>query len=119
MSEGLGRFKANVHLNGNKYKNVSFTVLYDLLTDAILGQDFMAQHKNVKIHFGGEIPTLHLRALQAIKTSIPIKLFEHFKENTQPVATKPRRYSQANTEFISFEVKRLLTDDLIKPSSSP
>ena len=45
LSEGLGRFKANVHLNGNKYKNVSFKVLNDLLTVAILGQDFMARQK--------------------------------------------------------------------------
>ena len=78
----------------------------------------MAQHKNVKIHFGGEIPTLHLGALQAIKTSTPVKLFEHLRENTQPIATKPRRYSQANTEFISSEVKRLFNNDLIEPSSS-
>ena len=89
------------------------------MTDAILGQDFMARHKNVKIHFGGEIPTLHLGPLQAIKTSTPVKLFEHLRENTQPVATKPRRYSQADTEFISSEVKRLLNDDLIEPNSSP
>ena len=79
----------------------------------------MARHKNVNIHFGGEIPTLHLGALQAIKTSTPVKLFEHLRENTQPVATKPRRYSQADTEFISSEVNRLLNDDLIEPSSSP
>ena len=35
------------------------------------------------------------------------------------MATKPRRYSQADTEFISSKVKRLLNDDLIEPSSSP
>ena len=103
----------------NKYKNVSFTVLNNLLTDAILGQDFMTRHKNVKIHFGGETPTLQLGALQAIKTSSPVKLFEHLRENTQSVATKSRRHSQADTEFISSEVKRLLSDDLIEPSSSP
>ena len=110
MSKGLG--------NGNKYKNVSFTVL-NHLTDTILEQDFMTRHKNVKIHFGGEIPTLHLGALQAIKTSTPIKLLEHLRENTQLVATKPRRYSQTDTEFISSQVKRLLNDDFIEPSSSP
>ena len=119
MSKGLSRCKADIHLNGNEYKNVSFTVHDNLLIDAILGQDFMARHKNVTIHFGGEIPTLHLGALQAIKTSTPVKLFKHLRENKQPVATKPRRYSQADTEFISSEVKRLLNDDLIEPSSSP
>ena len=101
MSKGLGRCKADVHLNVNEYKNVSFTVLDDLLIDAILGQDFMARHKNVKIQFGGQIPTLHLGALQAIKTSTFVKLFKRLRENTQPVAIRPRRYSQADTEFIS------------------
>ena len=119
MSKGLGRCKADVHLNDNKYENVSLTVLDNLLTDAILGQDFMARHKNVNIHFGGEIPTLPFGTLQAMKTSIPVNLFEHLRENTQPVATKFRRYSQADTEFISSKVKRLLNDDLIEPSSSP
>ena len=73
----------------------------------------------MKIHFREEIPTLHLGALQANKTSTPVKLFEHVRENTHPVATKPKRYSQFDTEFISSEVKRLLRDDLIEPSSSP
>ena len=59
MSKGLGRYKADVHLNGNKYKNVFLTVLDDLLTDAILRQDCMARHKNAKTHFDRKIPTLH------------------------------------------------------------
>ena len=98
---------------------MSFTVLHDLLTNAILRQDLMARHKNVKIHFGGEIPNLHLGALQAIKTSTPVELLKHLRENTQPVVTKPRWYSQADTQFISSEVKRLFNDNLIEPSSSP
>ena len=79
MSKGLRKCKADVHLNGNKYKNVSFTVLDDLLTDAILGQAFIARHKNIKVYFGGKIPTSHLGALQAIKNFTPVKLFEHLR----------------------------------------
>ena len=84
-----------------------------------LGKISWPDIKNVKIHFGGEIPTLHLGALQAIKTSTPVKLFKNLRESTQPVATKPRRCSQADTEFISSEVKKLLNDYLIEPSSFP
>ena len=72
MSKCLNRCKADVHLNGNRYKNVSFTVLDNLFTDAILGQGFMARRKNMKIYFGGEISTMHLEALQAIRTSSPL-----------------------------------------------
>ena len=65
------------------------------------------------------VPRMHQGALQAIKTSTPVKLIEHRRENTQPIATKPRRYSQADTEFISSEVRKLFNNDLIEPNSSP
>ena len=104
-------------------KNIFDTTINRLLRGitsiCIAFVDFRARHKNVKIYFGGEIPTLHLGALEAIKTSTRVKLFEHLSENTQPVATKPRRYCQADTEFISFEVKRLLNNELIEPINSP
>ena len=62
---------------------------------------------------------MHLGVLQAIKTSTPVKLFEHLRENTLLIARQPKRYYQADTEFISSKVKRLLNDDLIEPRSSP
>ena len=56
-SKGLGKCTAEVKLNGQIYNQVSFTVLEDLLTDVILGQDFMNKHQNVNIHLGGPLPT--------------------------------------------------------------
>ena len=80
----------------------------------------MARHKIVKIFSQHtDFAPLHLGALPAIKTSTHVKLFKHLRENTKPIAPKTRRYLQADTEFISSEVKRLLDDDLIEPSSSP
>ena len=66
-----------VHLKllGQEYKSSSFsvsaTVVKNLITDVILGRDFMTQHQSIKIHFGGVKPPLQLGALEAVKTSTP------------------------------------------------
>ena len=65
----------------------------------------------INIHFGGFKPASRLGALQPIKTSTPVKLFVHLKDNC--------RYSTHDKKFISTEVKRLLAYDLIEPSHSP
>ena len=118
-SKCVGKCQANVDLNGQNYKNVPFTVLNDLLADVVLGQDFMNKHQNVNIHLGGPMPTLHIGALNTVKTSTPIRLFQHLKTDCKPIATKSRRYSHADSEFISSEVKRLLREELIESSNSP
>ena len=118
-SPSLGMCKTCIELNDKKYEEVTLTVLKDLLTDVILGQDFMQLHQSIKIHFGGAEPTLTLGILQPIKTSTPVKLFEHLQNNCVPVATKERRYSMHDKKFISAEIERLLKNDLIEASSSP
>ena len=115
----LGKCAAEVKLNGQIYNQVSFTVLEDLLTDVILGQDFMNKNQNVNIYLGGPLPTLHLGALQAVMTRTPVRLFEHLKADSRLIATNSRRYSRFDSEFISVEVKRLFREGLIEPSNSP
>ena len=100
-------------------EQVSFIVLKGLLTDVILGQDFMDKHQNVNIHLGGPLPTLRLGALDAVKTSTPVRLFQHLKSECRPIASKSRRYSRSDSVFISYEVKRLFKKGLIEPSNSP
>ena len=118
-SKGVGKCVANVKLNKQNYDQVSFIVLKGLLTDVILGQDFMDKHQNVNIHLGGPLPTLHLGALDAVKTSTPVRLFQHLKSECRPIASKSRRYSRSDSVFISYEVKRLFKKGLIEPSNSP
>ena len=118
-SKGVGKCVANVKLNKQNYEQVSFIVLKGLLTDVILGQDFMGKHQNVNIHLGGPLPTLRLGALDAVKTSTPVRLFQHLKSECRPIASKSRRYSRSDSVFISYEVKRLFKEGLIDPSNSP
>ena len=117
-SKCVGRCQINVDLNGQNYKNVPFTVLNDLLADVVLGQDLMNKHQNINIHLGGPMPTLHIGALNTVKTSALIRFFQHLKTDCKPIATKSRRYSHADSEFISSEVKRLLREGLIESSSN-
>ena len=37
----------------------------------------------------------------------------------KPIATKSRRFSKPDKDFIHSEVKRLLAEDIIEPSNSP
>ena len=43
-SKSLGTCQVNLELLGQEYKSVSVTVLKNLITDVIMGRDFMTQH---------------------------------------------------------------------------
>ena len=48
-SKGVGKCVANVKLHNQNYDQVLFIILKGLLTNMILGQDFMDKHQNVNI----------------------------------------------------------------------
>ena len=56
------------------------------------------------------MPTLHLSALHSVKTSTLVRLCEHLKSGSKPIATKSRRYSRAG--------KTTTLSNLIQPSNS-
>jgi len=62
---------------------------------------------------------LNLNVLQAAVTNAPAWLFEHLSNGCHPIATKERRYSNADRRFTSAEVKGLLDEGLIEASTSP
>ena len=119
FSQTIEACKATVELQQQKYLNFSFTVLKDLLTDVVLGQDFMNQHKAVSIHFVGTEPPLHLNVLKALKVTNPPLQFQYLTKDSRPIATKSRRHSNADCRFISTEIKRFLAEGIIEPSTSP
>ena len=114
-----GTCNAEIELNSRKYENVRLSVLEDLLTDVILGQDFMQQHESVNIMFGGRKPSLFVGALKTLKTIKPPVLFEHLSTDCRPIVTKSRRFSEVDKRFIKREIERLLTEGIIEPSTSP
>ena len=56
-SGSIGNCEATVELQHRKYDKILFSVLKNLLTDVVLGQDFMLQHEKVSIHFEGRETT--------------------------------------------------------------
>ena len=111
--------KANIEVKGNAYSSVTFTVLKDLVSDVILGRDFMNLHLSVNIHFGEKKPTLYLGKLRIVKTPTTVSLFKPLSNDRRPISTKSRHYSNTDQSFISSEIQRLLKEDLIERSSSP
>ena len=118
-SKPFGTCEAKVKLHKREYKNVCFTVLKDLLSDVALGQDFTHWHESVNIRFGGTEAPLNLDALKGLKTSPSSQLFQCLKKDCNPIVTKSRRDSTSDTHFIAMETNCLLSEGIIKRSSSP
>ena len=115
----IGKCQASVELSEHKHHNVQFSVLKGLLTDVVLGQDFMQRHQSVSIHFGGAKSPLQLGALKPLKVISKPHLFEFMSADCHPIAAKSRRYSSADLAFIKNEVRKLLAENIIEPSNSP
>lgn len=105
-------------LLGREYRNINLNVIEDLCTDVILGTDFQEQHESVVIKYGGSKPTLTFCALTTINVKPPT-LFANLSKNCKPIATKPRRFSKPDQQFIDSETQRLLKEEIIEPSLSP
>ena len=70
------------------------------------------------ITYGGSKPPITFAALTCMKTKPP-ELFAHLTPDCHPIATKSRKYSQSDRNFIRDEVQRLSELKIIEPSNSP
>ena len=100
------------------YHNFKFSVLSNLCADVLLGHDFLKLHEKVELPFGGSKPPLSICGLMAAHIAPPF-LFKSVPLNCKPIATKSRRHSPADEEFIRTEIDRLLKEGIIEPSLSP
>ena len=94
------------------------TVLPELCADLILGLDFQSRHTNVVFNYGGPEPPLSVCGFNTLNVSPP-EPFANLSANCHPVATKSRRYSRHDLDFIDKEVQRLLKEGIIESSKSP
>ena len=112
-----GFVTATLTVNGKKYPNIKLTLLNNACVDIILGLEFLALHKHIKMNFDGMEPPL-VCALGTIKGDPP-SLFTNLTPDCHPIASKSRRYSTADRLFIKTEVNRLLREGIIEESNSP
>ena len=79
----------------------------------------MKQHKlKVKFNFGGTECPLQPGVLKALVTK-PVKLFEHLTTDCHTKAAKSRHYCRAGRELSQSQIRQLLDNNVIEPSSSP
>ena len=116
-SSSIGKCQASVKLLEHKYNTVQFSVFKGLLTDLVLGQDFIQRHQSVSIYFGGAKSPLKLGALKPLKAISKPHLFEFMSPDCHPIAGESRRYSSADLAFVKNEVRRLLAENIIEPSN--
>lgn len=120
----LGNCFVDIHLNEHMYSSIRLGVLKDLCSDIILGQDFQKEHKSVLIEFGGTKPELIIPksapvfALSAASVNEP-SLFANLLPDSKPIASKTRRFSKDDQDFIQQEINKLLSEGIIEPSLSP
>ena len=111
----IGYIVADIKFKGHVYHSVKISVLSDLIEDVVIGTDLMEQHETVTLKFGGSRSPLVLSSLNVPAPS----LFANLTSDVTPIATKSRRYSSADKEFISQQVEKLLAAGIIEPSNSP
>ena len=101
-----------------RYENLHLSVLPGLCADLILGLDFQTRHESVVFKYGGSEPPLSVCSFSTLNIDPP-QPFANLMPECHPIATKSRRYSQDDSEFIDKEVTRLLAEGIIEPSHSP
>ncbi|KAK3878332.1 hypothetical protein Pcinc_016916 [Petrolisthes cinctipes] len=91
-AKATGLCTVNIKVNGRDYENVRLTVLPQLCSDVILGQDFQKLHSSVTLTYDGTLPPLVICGLGVLKVNPP-ELFANLTADCHPVAAKSRRYS--------------------------
>ena len=106
------------HYSKRLYPKVKFYILPELCADIILGQSWQSRHRSLTVSYGGTEPPIKICSLTTLNVAPPT-LFRHITKYVHPIATKSRKYSQEDQEFIVAETNRLLSEGIIDHSDSP
>ena len=114
----------NLILYGVEYKCVELYVMKDLCVDIILGRDFLGLHSSVIFEFEGKMNELVISkpsttCAVAIANVAAPSLFSNLTAGWKPVATKSRRFSGTDKNYISSIVDEWKLAGTVRPSDSP
>ena len=113
-----GVARISISFLGRVYENVRVIIMKNLIADVILGDPWFKIHKEVTFKCGGEQAALTVSSLKSM-TIKPPRLFPYINKDVRPIATKSRKYSEEDKQFISSEIEALLKNGIIEPSNSP
>ena len=75
-------------------------------------------HESFTINYGGEKPPVKICNLTTLDVTPP-PLFQYSSPDCKPIATKSRKYSYEDQDFIKNKTNRLLAEGIIEPNDSP
>ena len=117
-SEIKGYCILGMTLQTQTYNDNKFTILDDFCADIVLDQTFMEKHSAIMLSFGEDLLPLNICNLAVSNVTAPT-LFSHLSKDCDPIATKSRKYSHDDKNFIDSKIKRLLAERIIEPRNSP
>ena len=120
------------------YPCTRFSILEEMSVPVILGREFMANHSQVMLEYGGPLGPLKIPSgdlldrellnkdvnsysgcfVAAIKKEAPSP-FASMHAETTPIACPSRRYKPEDRAFIKEEILRLLETGVVEPCQSP
>ena len=117
-----GYVEAKVQAFDQSY-HLRLGIVKNLCADIILGQDFLKLHKSATFETGGQRDSILICPEKvccvAAANIDPPRLFRFLRKDIHPIATPSRRYSEDDANFIKAEVQKLLSEEIIEPSTSP
>ena len=115
----MSKTSAKLAVFEQKY-NLQLGVIQNQCVDLILGQDLIKQHCRVvfEVNEKNIVIDLSICTVPAAKIN-PICIFKNVDLGLRPISTKSRRFNVENQQFTLLEIRKLLDDDIIEPSTSP
>ena len=126
--QAFGVCHTDICINNRVYKSIELFVLDNLCCQMLLGIDFQQMFKRIVFELNGPENDLIIKgkpspvegfcAVAQADLQCP-PLFANLTKDCKPIATKSRRYSKDDSEFIEREVHTWLKDGVCRPSNSP
>jgi len=116
---------ATLSFHNRTYSTTTFSVIKNLCSYVIVGQELLKPHSSVTFVMNGPEEALTIPPLKPQQLSVaaarldPPRLFEFLLPECTPIASRSRKYTPEHAKFIESEIQRLLAADIIEPARSP
>jgi len=121
--KSLGFSLSDIVVRGSKYALTRLNVFPTLCCDINLGLDFQSQHQRVIFELGCNLQDIVVSHDETCSVTVAetqeVSLFSNLTAGVKPITTKSRRFSHEDRLFIQDNVDKMLSEGVIRPSSSP
>jgi len=121
--KSLGFSLSDIVVRGSKYALTRLNVFPTLCCDINLGLDFQSQHQRVIFELGCNLQDMVVSHDENCSVTVAetqeVSLFSNLTAGVKPITTKSRRFSHEDRLFIQDNVDKMLSEGVIRPSSSP